>query len=365
MKVAILGDTHFGARSDNLIFHGHFRKFYEDIFFPVIKSRGIKQVIQLGDTFDRRKFVNYNTLHLSKSYFFNHFNSDLILHVFPGNHDIYFRDTLEVSAQKHNLTDLISKGHIKYYDKPSTIDLGGMNLDIIPWICGSNKKDVFEFINGTQSNICVGHFEIAGFEMEKGNICNEGLDRAALDKYEMVLSGHFHHRSSDGHIFYVGTPYEITWGDYGDPKGFHILDTETRLMEFVENPYKIHHKLIYDEELENLDTINNKDFSNLAETYVKVIVKQKTNPMLFDMFLNKVNEGLPSDVSIIEDFNESYITDEDTVEGDTNDTGTLINKVIDTVETNLDKETLKNVLREIYQEALSFESLREVAIDNI
>ena len=58
MKIALITDTHFGARNDSLLFLDFFRKFYENIFFPTLKERGIKEIIHLGDVVDRRKFIN-------------------------------------------------------------------------------------------------------------------------------------------------------------------------------------------------------------------------------------------------------------------------------------------------------------------
>ena len=63
MKIAIITDTHFGAKGDSQIFLEHTFKFFEDVFFPTIKERGITNVLHLGDLMDRRKYVNFHTLH--------------------------------------------------------------------------------------------------------------------------------------------------------------------------------------------------------------------------------------------------------------------------------------------------------------
>ena len=66
MKLCILGDTHFGARGDSLDFHKYFRKFYNDVFFPYLKENNITTIIQMGDLFDRIKYINFNSLYLSR-----------------------------------------------------------------------------------------------------------------------------------------------------------------------------------------------------------------------------------------------------------------------------------------------------------
>ena len=61
MKIAIITDTHFGARNDNANFNEYFFKFYENLFFPTLIERGITTCIHMGDVMDRRKYVSYKT----------------------------------------------------------------------------------------------------------------------------------------------------------------------------------------------------------------------------------------------------------------------------------------------------------------
>ena len=61
MKLAIITDTHFGARNDNQNFSDYFYKFYDNVFFPTLVEKDIKTVIHMGDVMDRRKYVSYKT----------------------------------------------------------------------------------------------------------------------------------------------------------------------------------------------------------------------------------------------------------------------------------------------------------------
>jgi hypothetical protein len=360
MLVAILGDCHFGMRSDSISFHNHYKNFYDNVFFPHLRDNNIKHVIQLGDLFDRRKFINFNTLFLSRNYFFDKFNETLKLYTFPGNHDIFYRNTLSVNSIELTLQEYVKKGFINVYTKPSTIDLGdGTNLDLIPWVCKENEQEIKEFIKNTHSQICFGHFEIQGFEMERGHVCIDGMAREELSNYEIVVSGHFHHRSTDGHIFYVGSPGEITWADYNDSRGFHIFNTVTRELEFIENPNQIHHKIIYDDSQETLESVKNKDYSNYNNTILKVIVQCKENPFIFDTFMEELYSAQPLDISIVEDFSDTNISDEDVID-QSDDTMVLVQKYIDNIETTLDKEKLKNIMRDIHIESQNLESLKEI-----
>jgi predicted phosphodiesterase len=349
MKIAIVGDTHFGMRNDSLHFHNYYKKFYQETLLPTLREMGIRKIIQLGDLFDRRKYVNYNTLYLSKQYFFDmlEFNN-IQLTTLVGNHDIFFKNTLKVNSIELTLREYQNIHVITY---PETMTFDGVDVDLIPWICEENEQQVMAFILNSNSQICMGHFELAGFEMDRGNICHEGMDRSVLAKYDVVLSGHFHHKSSSGNIHYVGTPGEMTWSDYNDKRGFHIFDTETRELTFIENPFKMFHKVVYNDDHETVDTVKSKNFSKYTNTIVKVIVAKKIDPYLFDVFMDKLYKSQPYDVSVVEDFTDyTQISDEDVID-QADDTMTTLSKYVDSLQIDLDKEKLKTYMREVYVEA--------------
>jgi DNA repair exonuclease SbcCD nuclease subunit len=352
MKICILGDTHFGARGDSLDFHRYFEKFYDHVLFPYIKANDIEVIFQMGDLFDRRKYINFNSLHLCRQYFFDRCQIlGVKVHTLLGNHDVAFKNTLEVNSTGLLLNEY---ENVEYYDDFQTVDFDGVSIDVMPWICDENEKEIFESIKKSKAQICFGHFEIAGFEMDKGNVCDHGLDKKALNKYDIVLSGHFHHKSSDGNITYVGTPYEMTWSDYNDPKGFHIFDTETRELEFVKNPYAMFNKVVYDDANTDFEYWNNYDFSSLKDTYVKVVVLNKQNPFLFDHVIDKIYKMSVSDLSIVEDFSDTIILDDDIID-QAEDTITILNKYIDNLELDVSSDKLKTIMRELYIEALNTE----------
>ena len=349
MKIALVTDTHLGARSDSLVFNEFFFKFWEGVFFPYIEKHNIKRVIHLGDVVDRRKFINYVILNSFRTRFVNRIlKNDIKLDVLVGNHDVPFRNTNDINA----ISELF--GHhqnINIISDPTVIEYDGFPIAMIPWINNSNYEKTMEFIRTVPAQIAMSHLELSGFEMDRGNVCANGMDRDIFQKFEMVMSGHFHHRSSDGHIFYLGNPYEITWSDYNDRRGFHIFDTETRELEFIENPHKMFHKVVYDDTDETLESIEAKDFSEYENTIIKVVVTKKDNAILFEKFMEGIYKNHPHDVTIVEDFTEvGKVSDSDIVD-QSDDTITIVNKVIDTFESSLDKEKLKSVMRNLYEEA--------------
>ena len=365
MKLAVLGDTHFGMRGDHLAFHEHYKKFYEEVFFPYLENHNIRTVVQTGDLFDRRKFISFNTLYLCRKYFFDKFSPipgknewKHHLHTYVGNHDIYYKNTTEVNSIELLLQDYIRDGRISLYTEPKTVDFDGVPIDFIPWITDDNRDKIAEFMMNSKSQICFGHFEIEGFEMDKNNVCYEGMNRDYLQKYEMVISGHFHHRSTDGHIFYVGSPGEMTWADYDDPRGFHIFDTETRQLEFIRNPFKMFHKVVYNDTIDNLETIATKDFSHLHNTMLKVVIEKKENPMVFDAFMDKLYQARPLEITVVEDFTDYGSISEEDIIDQADDTITIMDKAVESMGMGEAGEKVKRLMRDIYVEAQQHDQIK-------
>jgi DNA repair exonuclease SbcCD nuclease subunit len=355
MKIAILGDTHHGMRGDSLDFHRYYEKFYSQIFFPYLKENGIDTVFQLGDLFDRRKFINFNSLYLVRKYFFEPLKENNIqFHTLLGNHDVAYKNTLEVNSSSLLLNDY---GNITIHSSFDTVNFDGIDVDVVPWICDDNQTDIFNKIKESRSQICFGHFEIAGFEMDRGNICHEGIDKSSLKKYDIVLTGHFHHKSSDGHITYVGTPGEMTWSDYNDPRGFHIFDTDTREFTFIQNPYRMFYKVTYDDTKQDFEYWKQYNYTQHHDTYVKVVVLNKQNPFMFDTVIDNLYKCGISDLSIVEDFSEISVDQDQELIDQAEDTMTILSKYIDGLQLNVEPDKLKTIMRELYVEALNVEKI--------
>jgi DNA repair exonuclease SbcCD nuclease subunit len=354
MKIAIITDQHFGARNDSQHFLDYYEKFYSEVFFPQIDSNGINNVLILGDTFDRRKYVNFYSLKRTKEMFFDELaKRNIKVNMLAGNHDTYFKNTNEV-----NSVDLLLReyNNITVIDTPHTIYIGGTAICMMPWICPDNHQESMDQLKQTEADICMGHFEIAGFAMHRGMPSNEGLERDLFSKFDMVFSGHYHHRSSQGNIHYLGNPYELTWQDYNDARGFHIFDLDNRNLEFVVNPNVMFHRILYDDKEKSITEINEMDIKKYTNTYVKVVVVNKTNPYLFDKFMNNLYNVNPIDITIAEDFTDLTEGVEDDMIDQAEDTITIINKYVDSLqEDHIDNDKLKTVLRELYVEALNTE----------
>lgn len=339
MKICLLGDTHFGVRNDSKIFHAHMKKFYSEVFFPTLRERRINTIFQFGDLFDRRKYVNFYTLEQCRKYFFDELDRNhLQMFMLLGNHDIFWREKLDVNSPSLLLERYTD---IQVIDKPKSMGF----IDIIPWICKDNEKEVLDFIAQSTNPYCFGHFELKGFEMMRGIESHDGMDRSVLAKYKKVYSGHFHTRSDKDNVMYLGTPYELFWNDYNDPKGFYILDTDTHEVEFIQNKDPMFIKFYYDDSKDV-----NIDASTVKDKYVKLVVLNKKDFSLFDNVVDSLYNNNPAELKIIEDMSEfeAEVNDEHL---NIEDTMSLLSDYVDAVETDADKGKLKSILKELYVEA--------------
>jgi DNA repair exonuclease SbcCD nuclease subunit len=354
MKISLITDQHFGARNDSLHFLDFYEKFYKNTFFPTIDNNGINTVLILGDTFDRRKYVNFYSLKRTKEMFFDELaKRGIKVHMLAGNHDTYFKNTNDV-----NSVDLLLREYdnVQVIDEPTTITVDNTSICMIPWICPENYEQCLKEIEGTDADLCMGHFEISGFAMHRGMPSLEGLNRDIFRRFDRVFSGHYHHRSTSDNITYLGNPYELTWQDYNDPRGFHIFDLDTYDNTFIANPNVMFHRVIYDDREESITEINEKDLSKYTNTYVKVVVVNKTNPYLFDKFMNNLYNVNPIDITIAEDMADLTEGVENDMINEAEDTITIINKFVDGIqEEHIDNDKLKTVLKELYVEALNLE----------
>ena len=228
MKIALITDTHFGARKANTVFHDYFKKFYDNIFFPTIRERKIKNVIHLGDSFDNRKNVDFWALDWAKEVVYDKLEEcKTQVYTIVGNHDVYFKNTNDINAIDALLT---SYKNIKHYSSATEVDIDGFKSLLLPWICQDNYKESMKIVKNSKSKVAFGHLELNGFALFPGVVqtnAHMGLNPSYFQHFDVVFSGHYHTRSNDGKIFYLGNPYQMYWNDVDDPRGFHIFDTDT------------------------------------------------------------------------------------------------------------------------------------------
>tara|TARA_B100000131_G_scaffold99998_1_gene97103 strand:+ start:833 stop:1864 length:1032 start_codon:yes stop_codon:yes gene_type:complete len=340
MKVLLITDQHFGVRNDNQHFINHYRKYYSKVVIPFIKAYGITEIIDLGDTFDKRKSVNFMSLEAAKEMWFDPLKEiGCKMTALVGNHDIYYKNTLRINAPNELLGDY----DIDVIDRPTTRNYDGTDVLFLPWICDENYEESLRSISESTAPVCMGHLELNGFEAHPGHVMHMGMDINPFDKFDRVFSGHYHMKSTKKNISYLGNPYQLYWNDYGCKRGFHVFDTETLKTTFYRNPYSMFYKLYYDNGVRN-----EVHPSDLEGTFVKLIVEDKGDQTKFDYAVRQLQSWGLADLKIIEDLSVEM---EDSLVLETEDTITLLDKYIDEIDLPVDSENVKSIMRSLYVEA--------------
>lgn len=300
--VALITDQHFGVRNNSQIFLDYYFKFYDEIFFPTLKEYGVFDLIDLGDTFDKRKSIDFNILDQVLNRYYQRLHDESIsVHSIVGNHTAYYKNTNRVNTL-NLLLNTFPNVHI--YDEPQVVNINDTDVLLIPWINEENKDKSYSLLR-EHHKYCFGHLEINGFEMYSGMTHQDGEFNSNLfSNIKNVFSGHFHHKSKKGNIMYLGNPYQLTWSDYGDERGFHLLNLETGELKFIKNPYSMFNTIQY------TDGLIKKDFSMYTDTYVKVYIKEKNSASKFEKFIKNLSNVNPIDITIIEE-DRTFNTEED------------------------------------------------------
>ena len=354
MRIALITDTHWGARGDSLAFIDYFNKFYYNFFFPYLIENNITSIVHLGDIVDRRKYINYISLKHFRKFINTCTENNISLDVIIGNHDTVFKNTNEVNCMKELFSN--TKYNVNYYESPTEVTFDGLPIAFLPWVCTQNYEESLKFLNDTKCQVMFGHLEIQGFEMHKGEVCQNGFDRSLFNKFDIVCSGHFHHKSSSNNIYYLGCPYQMNWTDYNDAKGFHIFDTDTRELQFIENPFEMFYKIHYDDTTwKDIEIMDSYNLQQLQGTYCKIIVHQKNNPYWFDMFIDKIEKVGVLDLKVVDDHLNLNLEDDNEFVNEAEDTVTIMNKVVQQMDISVDKGKLQSFLKNLYGEAMTIE----------
>ena len=342
MKVAIITDQHFGARKNSKLFHDYFLKFYQEVFFPYLEEHGIKTVIDMGDTFDSRKGIDFSALTWAKDNYYDRLEElGCTVHTIVGNHTAYYKNTNDVNA-----VDLLLReyGNVITYSEATEVKIDNLDVLFIPWINQENEETTLKKIQDSTCDCAMGHLELRGFRVNQQVVMEHGFSSELFKGYKNVFSGHYHTRSTDGTIHYLGNPYEMFANDVGDRRGFTIFDTETQEFFHVDNPFTLFEKIVYDD-----DSASMLDARPYENKIVKLVVRNKPRLKEFEKFIDKLYTAGVAELKIVENFVEEIGEDFEAFESE--DTLSILNRYIEEAEINLDKSRVQHMMQEIYQEA--------------
>ena len=347
MKIAIITDQHFGARKNSKLFHDYFLKFYEDIFFPTLIKEGITTIIDMGDTFDSRKGVDFVSLEWAKNNYYDKLQElGITIHTIIGNHTAYYKNTNDLTGVGLFLREY---DNVKIYPETEEVIIDNTKFLFVPWINSENQEKTFQLIEETDSPCVMGHLELNGFMATRGHFMENGMDSSIFDKFDRVYSGHYHMRSNKENIFYLGNPYEMYWNDVNDRnRGFHLFDTNTLEHKPINNPYQLFHNLYYEDTPHQM-----LDITKYDQKIVKVIVRKKSDPKKFEKYIDKLYSSNLAELKIVENFD--FTEGEEFEADESEDTISLLNRYIQESEVDLDKSVITNILQDVYKEACEVE----------
>ena len=350
MKIAVLNDTHTGIRNSSEIFLNNAEDFYNNVFFPECEKQNIKQILHLGDYYDHRKFVNFKALNHNRRVFLDQLRiRGMSMDIIPGNHDTYFKNTNELNSLKECLGHYMNEVNIIM--EPKVMSYGSLNIGLVPWICQDNYDVCMNFIKECKADWIGAHLELNGFELMRGIKNQHGMNPKVFERFELVLTGHFHCSSKQDNVWYLGSQMEFFWSDAHDPKYFHIIDTETRKIEKIRNNHTLFEKVLYNDEEIDYNSYN----KNFSKKFVKVVVVNKTDPFTFDRFIDNIQNQDIYELKIAENFNEFIGANVDDEDMNFDDTTEIVDTYIDAVDTDLDKNKIKVQMRELMTEAQALE----------
>jgi hypothetical protein len=341
MLVGILTDTHFCARKSSKLFQDYFELFYKNVFFPTLEQYGITTVIHMGDAFDSRKSIDFAGLDWTRRVVLEPLSS-YDVHLITGNHDCYFKNSNKVNSPELLLSEY---QNIKTYSEPTEIKVGDLGVLLLPWINSENSERSLKMIQKTKYKVVMSHLELNGFSPYKGHIMDSGMDATIFNNFKKVFSGHYHTRSDNGTVYYLGNPYEIYWNDVNDTRGFTIFDTETLEHFPVNNPYRMFHNIYYEDTPHQ--TFDIREYENKI---IRVIVRKKSNQKHFEKFIDKLYTANVAELKIVENFQVQDIEEFEAFESE--DTFSILQRYVNESECDLNKNTITNILEEVYKEAL-------------
>ena len=308
----------------------------------MIDKEGITTVIHMGDAFDSRKGIEFKALKWAKRVVFNPLKErGITMHLMVGNHDAYYKNTNDINA-----VDLLLKEYdnVKVYSSPTEVSLDSLKVLFLPWINEQNQEQTTNLIETTKAKVVMGHLELNGFRVNRQIVMDHGLDSKLLGGFDRVFSGHYHTRSDNGKIFYLGNPYEMFWSDVKDPRGFTLFDTETLEHWHIDNPHRLFYNIYYEDN--DHQTFNVAEYENKI---VKVIVRTKSDTKKFEKFIDKLYAAGVADLKVVENF---QLTESEEFEAeDSEDTMSILNRYIEESETELNKAVVQSLIKDIYQEA--------------
>lgn len=285
---AVFTDLHLGVHQNSTAWHNIGLR-WADWFVEELKKNKITNIIFAGDFFHSRSEISVNTIHTAAT-LLDKFK-DFELYMIVGNHDSYYKQKAEV----HSLSILSGYSNVTIFDKVATKKISDKTVTFCPW--GFNMADI------PVSDILFGHFEIESFQMNAHKLCEDGIKPInLLDKSSLIFSGHFHMNEEreydNGKIIYIGSPFQLDFGERDCKKGYYVIDFDTLNYTFYENTVTPVHKKYFISEVLDGEDLKPDFLDILHNNFIRLVIDIKIDQKKLDEIIHKVNSCEPATFNI-------------------------------------------------------------------
>jgi len=340
-KWAVFTDLHLGVHQNSSVWH-KIALDWVDWFVADLKEKNINQIIFTGDFFHSRSEISVNTIHVAAEFLSKLKGFDIKMVV--GNHDSYYKQKAEV----HSLSILSGYSNIEIFDKVSVIDINGKKATFCPW--GFDYGDVKD------CDIIFGHFEIESFKMNAHKLCEEGYKpKDLLKKAPLIFSGHFHlneeREYEEGKIIYVGSPFQLDFGERDCNKGYYIIDfKDLSYNYFTNNKTPIHKKLLVSEII-NGEELKEEYKELIKNNFVKIVIDTNIEQKILDNIIHLCNSYSPLSLTVDPLVNYNLTNDQEGTDLSGVDISKAIVEFVNLLDIKEKEEVTKHTLY-LYNQAL-------------
>lgn len=234
-RVWFITDTHLGVRNNSNEWIDIISDYFNNWFLPLI-DKEYKEgdvLIHLGDYYDSRQSVNLKVLNLGidiAEKISSRFKDGI--YIIAGNHDLWGK----ISNEINSLKSIKWVPNVNIFEEPETLILGNKKFFLMPWRKDHEaEKDCLD--NTSPHDYLCCHTDVTGMKFNRYVNIETGVNSSHMKKFNKVFSGHIHYAQELENIKMLGSPYELTRSDMGNPKGITRLDLETGNETFFRNDY--------------------------------------------------------------------------------------------------------------------------------
>lgn len=239
----VITDTHLKNENISLV---------RDIFIQfidLIKSRGFKKAVHMGDFFTSRSSQSLPCLLVANEILDMFEDNEITLYIISGNHD----KTSLIDEKSYLSVICNNRQFVKLFEKEHSITLGGIAMHFMPYFKEGVEylgrlSNIFEyksFQTNNVKNVLFTHTSINGVRNNDGSVVDGDVEQDFFDRFDLVLSGHYHNRSEvTDTIIYIGSAYQANFGE-DDKKGFAIINDDLSI-EYIQSKFPLYKKIILD-----------------------------------------------------------------------------------------------------------------------